>query len=62
MTSFAQKRSMNIDSSQTSATMPLDKTTKVAIAIVLAVTFVCAVLAIEIELLDSGTLVVVVPE
>ena len=62
MTSFAQKRSMNIDSSQTSSTMPLTKATKIAIAIVLAVTFACAVAAIEIELLDSGTLVVVMPE
>jgi len=62
MTSFAQKPSMNMDSSQTSAATPLTKATKVAIAVALAVTVVCAVLAIEIGLLDSGTLVVVMPE
>ncbi len=62
MTSFAQKPSINADSSQVSPAMPLAKSTRVAIAVVLAVAFVCAVLAIEIELLDSGTLVVVMPE
>jgi hypothetical protein len=62
MTSVAQKTSVNMDSSQTSAATPLSKAARVAIAIALAVTFVCAAVAIEIELLDSGTLVVVMPE
>ena len=62
MNSYVQEPSMEMDSSLNSAGMPLAKTTRVVIAVALALTFVCAVLAIEIELLRSGTLVVVTPE
>ena len=61
MNSYVQKPSMNMDSSQNSAAMPLAKTTRV-IAVALAFTFVCALLAIETKLLHSGALVVVIPE
>ena len=62
MNRYVQERSMKIDSSLNSAAMPPAKGSRVVISVALALTFVCAVLAIETKLLHSDTLVVVMPE
>jgi hypothetical protein len=51
-----------LDTPKTFASDPLPKWTKVAIGVALVVAVVCTVMAVEIELLSSGSLVVLMPE
>ena len=62
MTSYVREVPLNPDSSRASTARPLAKSTKIAISVLLLVAVVCAVLVVEIDLLDSGVLVVVMPE
>jgi hypothetical protein len=62
MSSDIQTNSMNLDSSVSSVSIRSDKWIKFSIIVMLVVASVCAVLVVEIELLGSGTLVVVMPE
>ena len=57
-----RKLSTHLDSSQTSAAKSLAKWSKVSICVTLVAVSVCSVLAVEIEFLRSGTLVVVMLE
>jgi len=62
MTSQIQNTWTNPDSSQISAANIFSESTRLAIIVVSVIAFVSAVLVVEIELLDSGALVVVMPE
>jgi hypothetical protein len=62
MSSDIQTNSMNLDSSVSSVSIRSDKWIKFSIIVMLVVASVCAVLVVEIELLDSEALVVVMPE
>ena len=57
-----RKLSTHLDLSQTAAARFLATWTKTAIGVTLVLVIVCAVLAVEIELLHTGALVVVMPE
>ena len=56
------KHSPHRDLPQPFAAKSLGKRAKAAIGVGLVVVFVCAVTATEVELLESGALVVVMPE
>jgi len=62
MTTQIQNTSTKPDSSQISTACIFSESAWLAIIVVLVIAFVSAALAVEIELLDSGALVVVMPE